>query len=145
MNIERFMTTVMCDDVRREEGNKLSYLGIYSGSIIVPDFPVTLPKLCFVASLSCPGHQELPKSLKFLVLKNEEIMAEVVISEAVLENVRRQCESVDESDSKRLTIGTVFQIFPLQLAEECLLKARAICDEEEIKGGSWPVERVRKA
>src|SRR5436853_7287940 len=39
--------TLFCDDVRREVGNKLSYMGVCQ-SIIVPQLPVWLPKLAVV-------------------------------------------------------------------------------------------------
>ena len=39
--------TLLCDDVRLEVGNKLSYMGVFQ-SIIVPQLPVWLPKLAVV-------------------------------------------------------------------------------------------------
>lgn len=39
--------TILCDDVRLEIGNKLSYMGVFQ-SIIVPQLPVWLPKLAVV-------------------------------------------------------------------------------------------------
>lgn len=39
--------TLLCDDVRLEVGNKLSYMGVFQ-TIIVPQLPVWLPKLAVV-------------------------------------------------------------------------------------------------
>jgi len=39
--------TILCDDVRLEIGNKLSYMGVFQ-SIMVPQLPVWLPKLAVV-------------------------------------------------------------------------------------------------
>lgn len=39
--------TLLCDDVRLEVGNKLSYMGVFQ-NIMVPQFPVWLPKLAVV-------------------------------------------------------------------------------------------------
>ena len=39
--------TLLCDDVRLEVGNKLSYMGVFQ-NIIVPQLPVWLPKLAVV-------------------------------------------------------------------------------------------------
>lgn len=36
-----------CDDIRPEIGNKRSFVGVYTGNIIVPALPHTFPKLCF--------------------------------------------------------------------------------------------------
>ena len=39
--------TILCDDVRLEIGNKLSYMGVFQ-NIVVPQLPVWLPKLAVV-------------------------------------------------------------------------------------------------
>ena len=39
--------TLLCDDVRLEVGNKLSYMGVFQ-SIVVPQLPVWFPKLAVV-------------------------------------------------------------------------------------------------
>lgn len=39
--------TLLCDDVRLEVGNKLSYMGVFQ-SMVVPQLPVWLPKLAVV-------------------------------------------------------------------------------------------------
>ena len=41
-----FGSSVFCDDIRPELGNKHSFMGVYNGSIILPQFPFTLPKFC---------------------------------------------------------------------------------------------------
>jgi len=43
--------TIFCDDIRQEIGGKFSYIGVYSGFMFVPAFPITLPKLCLAISL----------------------------------------------------------------------------------------------
>jgi len=47
-----------CDDIRQEVGNKPSFMGVYTGALVVPQLPLTLPKLCVWLTLSAP--QELP-------------------------------------------------------------------------------------
>lgn len=140
MSTAWFMSTVVCDDVRKEEGNKLSYMGIYGDSILLPSFPFTLAKLCFVMTLMGPGTRKAPKSLVFRLFRDEDLLAEISLPGEALAEAARNAAGGSGKDSKRLTIGTVLQLFPLQLAEPCVLKARAICDGEEIKGGAWPVE-----
>jgi hypothetical protein len=142
MTEQRLMTTIMCDDVRREEGQKLSYMGIYGSNLLLPDFPITLPKLCFVMSVLCPAQEEPPKTLTFRLTKDDEVLAEVQMSESALSGIHKQTNVAEERDAKRLVIGTVMQLFPLQLMGPCVLKARALCDGKELKGGAWPVERI---
>lgn len=140
MSTAWFMTTVVCDDVRKEEGNKLSYMGIYGNSILLPSFPFTLAKLCFVMTLMGPGTKKAPKSLLFRLFRDEELLAEISVPGEALAEAAKNASGGSANDLKRLTIGTVLQLFPFQLAAPCVLKARAICDGEEIKGGAWPVE-----
>jgi hypothetical protein len=33
---------IVCDDIRREDNGKEIIIGVYSGSIVVPQFPATL-------------------------------------------------------------------------------------------------------
>lgn len=47
-----------CDDIRQEVGNKPSFMGVYTGALVVPQLPLTLPKLCVWLTLSAP--QDLP-------------------------------------------------------------------------------------
>lgn len=142
MSASWFMSTVLCDDVRKEEGNKLSYMGIYGASIIVPSFPCTLPKLCFVMSVAAPADQGVPKTLVFRVFKDEELLAELTLPDQALVAAESYGHGEAARDSKRLTIGTVMQMFPVQFSAPCVLKARAVCDGLEIRGGAWPIESV---
>jgi hypothetical protein len=44
--------TIFCDDVRQELGGKISFIGVYSGTMFVHgEFPLTLPKFGFGISL----------------------------------------------------------------------------------------------
>jgi len=46
MNINFNCTSIFCDDVRYELNGKVSLMGIYNDQMFVPDFPITLPKVC---------------------------------------------------------------------------------------------------
>ena len=43
----KFEYSIICDDIRQEIGNKLTFVGTYQDLIIVPKLPYTFPKLCF--------------------------------------------------------------------------------------------------
>lgn len=43
----KFEYTIICDDIRQEIGNKLTFVGTYQNLIIVSKLPYTFPKLCF--------------------------------------------------------------------------------------------------
>lgn len=42
----REIVSIICDDIRFEQGNKISLIGVYTEGILVPRLPITLPKLC---------------------------------------------------------------------------------------------------
>jgi hypothetical protein len=44
--IPKFVYSIVCDDIREEIGNKLSFMGVYGSDIFVPAFPFTFPLLC---------------------------------------------------------------------------------------------------
>jgi hypothetical protein len=58
--IARHLQTIFCDDIRHEVGGKLSYIGVYSGRLLVPGFPLSLPKLCVAVRAVAPRAQPLP-------------------------------------------------------------------------------------
>lgn len=53
----RWMHVMYCDDLREEVGGKTSYMGVYDGKMLVREFPVMLPKLCVIATVSTPIHK----------------------------------------------------------------------------------------
>lgn len=53
--VPRLSTFSVCDDVRAEQGGKLTIVGFYGKSIRVPAIPVTMPKLCFFAQFEPPS------------------------------------------------------------------------------------------
>lgn len=46
----KYEYSIICDDIRQEVGNKLSFMGIYGPDIVVPEVPFTFPQLCAAIS-----------------------------------------------------------------------------------------------
>ena len=42
----REIFSIVCDDIRIEQGNKVSLMGIYTDGILVSQLPFVFPKLC---------------------------------------------------------------------------------------------------
>lgn len=139
MTSQRFLTTILCDDVRREEGNKLSYMGIYIADVLLASFPATLPKLCFVMNLCSPGEMPPPKGITFLIFNNETLLAELRLDEESIANYAASARPEENPESLRLSILNVAQLVPMKFDAPCELKVRAICDGEEVRGGRWKV------
>jgi hypothetical protein len=51
---EPFGFSIFCDDIRNEVGGKNSYIGVYISNLLVPAFPIALPKFCIVVNLCEP-------------------------------------------------------------------------------------------
>ncbi|MFM0135060.1 DUF6941 family protein [Caballeronia grimmiae] len=69
----RFVSAIYCDDVRVEVSNKLSFIGIYRQTLIVPSLPAKLLKLCVVVEVVCPSEQRY-QSAEVGVYKDEDLI-----------------------------------------------------------------------
>ena len=55
MKFAKKICCVLCEDIREEKGDKLSYLGVYginNAGIVLDRLPAMLPKLCLAVMLS---------------------------------------------------------------------------------------------
>ncbi len=139
MKSERHLTTIFCDDVRKEEGNKLSYMGVYKGLLAVPTLPTVLPGLCFALELRVTRDMIPLAELRFRICKDDEVLSESVVPAEALAATRSAAEAADIGDDRFSQFGTIFQMVPVPLEGPCFLRARAICDGEEVRGGSLAV------
>lgn len=136
MSFEPFMWSTFCDDVRQEVGNKLSYLGIYGPNLVVPVFPTTLVKLCCVFNVRV--HAETPpSSVVFKLLRDDEVIFEHELSvgkDAV------PTLPANEMDVQALTISSIAQFVGFAITQQGRLKARAIVDGKELRGGALDLQ-----
>ncbi len=51
MKIAKTVYTIICDDIRQEVDNKMSYIGIYDEDVVVDKIPTLIPILSFVITL----------------------------------------------------------------------------------------------
>lgn len=128
------MWVTFCDDVRQEVGNKLSIMGIYGANLIVPSYPTVLPKLCCVFNVRVPA-SAVPRQVVFKLLRGDEVIFEAEMSHADNESTLVQCPPGLE-ESHAFTFGNVAQFLSFPVTEQALLKARALLDGKELRGGS---------
>lgn len=128
------MWATFCDDVRQEIGNKLSYLGIYGPNLIVPAFPTTLVKLCCVFSVRVPLGK-LPKNVTFRLLRDDEVLFEADVTPAEARGTANG-GNAHGTDAMALAISSVAQLIAFPVTQRCFLRARAIVDGEELRGGT---------
>lgn len=139
MSFAPHLWATFCDDVRQEAGNKLSYMGIYGSNLVVPSFPTTLVKLCCVFSLRVPA-QSPPKSVIFRLLRDDEVLYEADVSS--VEPMRPAASPADAQERWALTIGTIAQLLSFPVTQNSRLKARAVVDGVELRGGALDLMAV---
>ena len=86
-----------CDDIRQEVGNKPSFMGVYTGGLVVPLLPIVLPKLCAHAQIYLPA-AERAKSLKIRVERSDGlVLAEADVDNSpMFEKVERRPDSTED-------------------------------------------------
>lgn len=137
----RYLHTIYCDDVRLEVGNKQSLMGIYSGDLLVPVFPVTLPKLCIVVNLVTPIDKPL-KELTIRVTKDDEILIEAPITDEQLSKPQLNIiENGEKGDpDRRICFNFTLMLTPFSIEKECVLRVRAVTESGEFKGNGLRIK-----
>jgi len=135
-NLNRSMWGFVCDDVRREIGQKVSYMGIYNSTIVCAAFPTTLPQLCFVLSVRTPTNEPFQK-LVFSVKKDDEV---IVLAEVQRENLTGlSLNAPDVIEEGRVVVTVMATVANIEFTGPCKLKLRAETEAGELKGGTLQV------
>lgn len=70
-----YVHTIWCDDIRMEVGNKPSFMGVYTGALVVQELPAQLQKLSLWTLISVPMEEPLlPLSMRLVRNENEIIV-----------------------------------------------------------------------
>lgn len=141
--IARHVQTIFCDDIRHEMGGKISYIGVYSGGLFVPSFPVILPKLCLSVKVVTSAKEPL-NTLTLRVLKDDETLQKIVLDEGQLAAASEiPDEMTDEDRMERVHIAQFMLVFsPLQLDGPCVLRVRAQTEDGEMRGIALKVDKA---
>lgn len=138
MSAEPFMWATFCDDVRQEVGNKLSYLGVYGPNLIVPMFPTTLIKLCCIFTVRMPASAP-PRNVVIKLLRDDEVIFEADLSAAIPGDAATNAPP-GAADSQALIISSIAQFVSFPVTQAASLKARAIVDGKELRGGGLELQ-----
>jgi hypothetical protein len=141
--LRRSVSTIFCDDIRLEVGNKISLIGVYSGALIVPEFPVVLPKLCIVVTVVTP-HDEPPRSLAVRLFQNDSPFIEHTVGPEILSQAPSPVDPAFEAEpDHRIGVMAIpIVVSPLKVEQPMLLRVRAIADGRELRA---PALMIRKA
>jgi hypothetical protein len=130
----RYVSTIFCDDLRLEVGNKLSLMGVYNGRLFLSSLPAVLPKLC-VMIIGVTPFEEPFRSVKIKLLKNDELYLEhSVPDEAVTGDFGGFDPEIKiGSESQRLAMFAIpIAISPFKVDEPFVLRVRVEANGREI-------------
>jgi hypothetical protein len=137
----RTFQTIWCDDVRMEVGNKMSLMGVYSSELLVPTFPFVLQKLC----LSCKVRTEIKKpfkQLKIVVSKNNEVMAELDMTETLSEQENVLIQKKD--GAKYIDAQSFIFLGQMIIDKSSIFRVKAITETGVIQGHGLRVELAQQ-
>lgn len=144
----RFMDVLYCDDIRREEGQKLSLMGVYGSELIAPSFPLRLPKFCLAIRLVLPSDEDVD-DLRILLYKGDEEIASLrpdpellaKADDAANNGPRRDSSSSvrEEAPVPMKTIQVHAVLSPFLIEDETTIRVRAYGCGEIVRGQSLDV------
>ena len=97
MNIlqsERCAYVIWCDDIRHEQGDKLSFMGVYQSTLGVPSVPITIPRLAAFVTVTTPIGRPF-KKLRVRVMRNDS-EEPIAIADGALDPVGHVVQSRDK-------------------------------------------------
>jgi hypothetical protein len=130
----RILTTLVCDDVREEVGNKSTLVGVYQGDLTVPEAPTMLPKLSFF--FRARAHVSKPfRSLTVRVLRDgQDYLTAEFAPDALPEP--------DATEDGTYHVQIVLQAQPFEIVGPGELQFLAETDGETLDGGRLLIRAV---
>lgn len=124
--MNRNIQTIFCDDIRHEIEGKISYIGVYNGTLFLPEFPATLPKLCLsIIALTSPKQPFL--KLKLRVLHDDTEIFTGELDENQLSEITGDSSANGADDWLSLHSFVVFSPFSIETSG----KIRVIVETEQ--------------
>lgn len=128
----RYGYCIFCDDVRTEIGEKLSFIGVYSGVLMLPEFPISLPKFCVhvnLITLATDPYRSI--ILRCIAPGDRQPLLEERLDAAQLSEQRDVTEDAEASDIPiNVVVGASLVFSPLRLRQPGLLTVSAIIDDK---------------
>lgn len=127
---DRILTSIFCDDIRREMDNKTSFMGCYESELIVPYAPIVLSKLCVYIIALTPIARPFDSLTLRVVLDNHTELARLEIPPEELSNR----PVVSDETATRKFISTALMFSPFVIEKPTSLRVMADTEEGEIVG-----------
>jgi hypothetical protein len=127
----RHIEAIFCDDIREEVGGKFSFMGVYSGDMIVANLPAVLPKLCIAITVVTPVDDPFDSLQLGIYLDGIELP---IISTGQIDTPP---ETLGKDDgSVWIMVHMMFALSPFQIDKETTLRVIADTERGELRGRS---------
>jgi hypothetical protein len=137
----RYGYCIFCDDIRTEVGDKLSFIGVYNGVLLLPEFPFTLAKLCAHVNLVTPTSEPYRSIILDCRAPGEDLpLLQQGLDAGQLEEqhdlAMREGLGPAQPD---IVVGASLMFSPLRLRRPGLLTIRAVIDGEPVEISSLQI------
>ena len=139
--MDMFGYSIFCDDIRYEMGGKVSFIGVYTGVMLLSQaYPQVLPKLCIRATLVASAANP-PKNVSILLYLPHDSENPATSAELPIQGFEplRPKDIPEDGSEKKLQVSFEFVLSPFEVTKPGYIRLRAIADGEEVKLGSLAV------
>lgn len=124
------VSTIFCDDIRREIGDKYSLMGCYDTRMELDEFPTVLPRLCVVIYAIIQPDAAIENITLWGTIGSDALPAYSV--------PQRDMEAAQVGRPRKII--TLLTISPLQLMEPSVLTIKMNVDGKEAQIGALVIE-----
>ncbi|MCP1537784.1 hypothetical protein [Methylorubrum extorquens] len=139
-------TTAFCEDIRFEASGSVSLVGVYNKDIVVPEFPIIIPKFGVYCVVVLPKRPEdrIP-FLKFQVFLPGDGDRPSIYHESVAEDTNFAPKDFEPDPDVPLHSKVIQQmvVSPLQLNKEGYIRVRTYVDDAYVRAGAIRVMKNR--
>jgi DNA-binding XRE family transcriptional regulator len=127
-----------CDDVRREVGEKISYIGVYENSIIFQEKPAHKPLMSFALKLSAPFEHDFDQ-IEFEITDDEELNFTGHLTAEDIKQTKDNTLSNLSEPPENVIYNCVIQVGGLKFSQKRKIRSFARFDNTVIEGPSLEV------
>jgi hypothetical protein len=111
-------------------------MGCYGTDLYVPEFPITLPKLCVFVHVRTPRAQPFER-LTLRLVRGADVLSELVANPDKL-------NAGDTPDWARwLSMTGILAVTPFHASGPCRLQVKAETESETLESGQFLIDRMR--
>ena len=123
---------MVCDDIRKEEGNKYSLMGVYGSDMVVSELPFKLSKLCFQIYVRTPKSNPIES----MEVRVEGLQKDAIVIKAPSDSLIAAKGPHIDPESKQIQFGINFTVSPFEILEERRVTVFVIADRQKLYAGS---------